>query len=403
MAKESSTSIRIQERRKQLIRLFIRHGSLSKNDIFKLTRYSISTVISTVDDMYSDGIIEINEAEVSPASIGRKAVFYSLSASYGYSVGVDINSDTLSVTLIDFKKETVNSIKWRIPSSVSTLREIIDHIPALIDAVCAPLDKPRLLCIGVAAPGLVDFKEGRIIYYSRFRAEHDTDIASVLRERYCCPVYLDKSLNCLATAYKEHEQRPLNDMILISIRTGVGMSCILNGSIYRGANGMAGEIGHMLLPSFSPTYIGSKTGSLDAEVSIYSITRKLDAVFGEFKDEDGQPMSMAQKMDVFIRMVRDKQPNAIRILDEICFYLGYAVNQVINLLNPSDVLFYGEITQCGDIFLEHLNSYIAADELRPNFRSVNLGIAELSRNAFAEGAAYYAFDCFLSPGSSANY
>ena len=77
----------------------------------------------------------------------------------------------------------------------------------------------------------------------------------------------------------------------------------------------------------------------------------MDALLGAFEDENGNPMNTAKKIELFVRLVKDNQPDCVRILDEICYHLSYAVNQVINLFNPSDVLFYGEVTQCGSFLL----------------------------------------------------
>ena len=69
----------------------------------------------------------------------------------------------------------------------------------------------------------------------------------------------------------------------------------------------------------------------------------------------------------------------------------------INLFNPSDVLFYGEVTQCGSVFIDHLKNYLDESNLNPSLCPVNLAIADLSAFAFAEGAAYYALDQFFQP------
>lgn len=362
-----------------------------------MTKYSISTVISTVDDLNQDGLIE--PCGSNPAAIGRPALFYSLNADYGYSVGVDINSNSINVAIINFKRETVRTLHKRIPAEIDSLQEIINLVPGMIDELLASFETaPHLICIGVAAPGLIDIEAGSVIYYSRFSNERNVPVTPTLSGRYNCPVYIDKSLNCLATAYKEQEPgRPLKDMILFSIRTGVGMSCILNGSIYRGATGQAGEIGHIRLPNSTALCKCKKIGCLDAEVSIYSITKKMDAILGTLEDENGNPMTTAKKMELFVRLVKENQPDCVRILDEICYHLSYAVNQVINLFNPSDVLFYGEVTQCGPTFIDHLKNYLDENTMNPSLRPVNLAIADLSSFAFAEGAAYYALDQFFQP------
>lgn len=396
MSKLSATAQRVLERRKQVIRLITEHGDLSKNDIFKMTRYSISTVISTVDELYADGAI-LPSGTGAP-SVGRPAQLYTLNPDYGYCIGVDINSSSVNISMLNFRRETVKQLHVRVDAV--TLNQIILSVPELIQKLLDDFPTPpRILSIGVAAPGIIDTEAGTIVHYSRFDGERNVPVTAMLQERFHCPVYIDKSLNCLATAYKQQlTDHPLKNMVLFSIRTGVGMSCILDGEIYRGATGQAGEIGHMRLPNSTALCKCKKVGCLDAEVSIYSITQKLDAIY-PLRDENGEELSMARKMDFFLTQVQNGQPECLRILDEICYHLSYAVSFVINLLNPSDIFFYGEITQCGDLFLERLRGYMDSSTLCPGGNPISLGIASLSKFAFSEGAAYYALDNYLKQES----
>lgn len=395
MGKTSSAAQRIQARRKQIVRLFYEHGNLSKNDIFKMTRYSFSTVISTVDAMCADGIIV--PAESGQGNVGRPALYYSLRPDYGYTVGVDINASSVTLSLVDFRREAVRTLSRPIPSGKPSLQAVIEWIPALTGELTAGISPMSLLCVGVAAPGLIDRDTGRILRYAPFPEEENIELVSFLESQFHCRVFIDKSLNCLATAYKKTCPHKLDNMLLISMRTGVGMSSILNGSIYHGSNGLAGEIGSMRLPGVSAGLHNAGGRTLDTELSIYSIARKLDAVFGETTGENGEPLSAGGKVDLFVELVKNGQPDCIRILDALCYDLGYCVSQVIHLLDPSDVLFYGELTQCGDVFLEHLKQYITSQGSGPQPR---LGIANLSRYAFAEGAAYFALEQYLQPNAA---
>lgn len=396
MGKVSSAARRIQDRRKQVISLFHGNGNLSKNDIFKMTRYSFSTVISTVDDMCADGLLQSVESPQS--SVGRPAVYYSLYPDYGYVLGIDINASHVNIALCNFHRQVIRTSANPIPKEKQSLPAIIAWIPELIDGMLSEFrPSPRILCIGVAGPGLVDQNSGRILRYSRFPQDKNVEVSSLLESRYGCPVYMDKSLNCLAVAYKESSPHKLDNMLLISMRTGVGMSSILDGKIYHGANGLAGEIGSMRIPGITGGMNHLGAGTLDSELSIDSIAQKLDAVFGESLGENGLPMTPAQKVSRFAELVKENQPDCIRILDEVCYNLGHCVSQLIHLLDPSDVLFYGEITQCGEVFLAHLRSYLTAQSHNPQLPRI--AIADLSRFAFAEGAAYFAFERYLMPST----
>lgn len=395
LKKLTAAKRRVIHRKGLIMELIRSHGHLSKNNLYKLLEYSISTIISTVDDMYREGII--CKDGISNSSVGRPAVYYTLNADYGYTIGIDINAGSIHLVLINLKRETVCSVSDSFSQPKITLAEITQRVLEMLDEILRSFSKrPRILCIGVSAPGLIDIHSGKILYYSYFPNEQQFPIVEILSERYNCPIYIEKSLNCLAVAFMEHSNKEARDIILVSIRTGVGMSFLLNGSIYRGHTGQAGEIGHLRLPNSTSVCKCGKIGCLDSEVSIYAIIKKMDALLGKTTGDDNQKLSAAVKIAKFVEFVNANQPDCVHILDEICYFLGYAVSQLINLFNPSDILFYGEITQCGQIFLDHLEKYVDINHLTPNFQPANLSIVDLSNYAFADGAAYYALDTLIS-------
>ena len=391
MSKTSSVDVRKLNRRKQIINLIKEHGRLSKNEIARLTRYSISTVIATVDELRQDGVIEV--IATGQTSAGRPPVYYSLCSDYGYSVGIDFNSESIHIAVINMRRETVYTVEERMEKSEDSIKNIVPRAKDLLDRLLSRIPGRKVvLCIGIASPGPFDYQAMRLLYYTQ-----SVDIVTPFAEHYHCPVYADNNLNCLATAYKERAERPISNMILIGMRAGVGMSCIINGNIYKGYSGQAGAIGHTRLPGSTALCKCGKVGCLDAELSFYAITRKMEALLGESRHENGQPLSTTEKMELFIRRAREGQPDCLHVLDECCYYLSLSVTQIINLFNPSDIFFYGELTQCGEVFLDFLRKYLDKKYLNGSPQSISMSLTTLSGFAFAEGAGYYAFDRFFSP------
>ncbi len=391
MTKISNAEVRKLNRRKQIVNLIKEHGKLSKNELAKLTHNSISTVIAAVDELHQDGVIE--QSGIGQASAGRPPVYYSLRSDYGYSVGIDFNSESIHIAVINLRRENVYTVEQRMEKSQDSIKDIVPRAQQLLDQVLSAIPGQKvILCIGIASPGPFDFHAKRLLYYTQ-----SVDILTPFAERYHCPVYANNNLNCLALAYKERAEKPINNMILIGMRAGVGMSCILDGNIFTGYSGQAGAIGHTRLPVSTAVCKCGKIGCLDAELSIYAITRKMEALLGETRDENGQLMPTTQKMDLFVQRVREGQPDCLHVLDESCYYLSLSVTQIINLFNPSDLFFYGEITQCGEIFLDYLRKYLDQKYLNDSLQHVSLSLTTLSEFAFAEGAAYYALDQYFSP------
>lgn len=392
MEKTSVIDLRKLNRKKQIINLLKQHGQLSKNDIAKMTRHSISTVIAAVDELFEEGLIE--QCGVGQVSVGRPPVFYTLRADYGYSIGIDFNSESIHVSLSNMSRQITHSIQRRLRTAPMPIREIIAQALKLCEDLLSQFEKrPSILCVGISSPGPLDASTKRLNYYSLSPDEQNIDLFSPFAERFECPVYVDKNLNCLAVAYKNRTSTPTQNMILVGIRAGVGASCILDGNIYRGAGGDAGNIGHTRVPGSAKLCKCGKVGCLDAELSIYAITRKMDNLLGEAVSDNGTPLSVAEKMALFVQRVRHSQPDCLRILDECCYYLSQSVDMLANLFNPSNISFYGEITQCGQIFIDNLVKYMPASTLS----SMTLSLTSLSQYAFAEGAALFALDQYFTP------
>ena len=166
-----------------------------------------------------------------------------------YAIGIDVGGTNIKVGLFD---QNMNAIKYLQTLTDTELEadQMMDH---LADQVRRLLDQTHLTSenirgVGAAFPSFIDYKSGVVVETSNIIALNDLPARDMLAERLDLPVYLDNDANAAALA--EHAMgagRGHDDLIYVTISTGIGGALILNGKLYRGMHGMAGEIGHMFI------------------------------------------------------------------------------------------------------------------------------------------------------------
>lgn len=190
------------------------------------------------------------------------------------------------------------------------------------------------------------------------------------------PVHLENNSNAMALAYKW--LRPDSGdatSVLIYIRSGVRMSCIMGTALYKGHSHTAGEIGHTRVNGGSRYCPCGKQGCLDTEVSENALRVKiLEGVgagrFGPLWEMAGRKEEQVN-IQLFTRSVQAGHADSLTLLDEVCGYLGDSLAQIVNMLNPSKIIFNTRYNDLGELFfsriqqaLEERAIYLALQELK---------------------------------------
>jgi glucokinase len=270
----------------------------------------------------------------------------------GQLIGVDVGGTKISVAALTEGGIDEASI---MPTTHSGGRALIDEIVQGVESARGP----ATAAVGVGVPSVVEFATGRVKSSVNIELA-DVPLRMVLQERLGLPVFVDNDANCaaLAEAY-DGERMVTRDIVMFTVGTGIGGGIVLNGRIYRGATGAAGEIGHTLIgldlergaPARGPF---PQRGSLESLAS----GRALDALGAEFARE--QPQSAlgreaedhpVQGPDVVAKAKRGDEDACalIRILGE---RLGVGIANAINVFDPELVVIGGGVTTAGELLLE---------------------------------------------------
>lgn len=333
-----------------------RHGMLSRADIARITGLSRSTISTLVADLHARGFVierEEDQAARRPA-LGRPPVLLRLDPSAGIAAGVDFDHACVRVAVSDLSRTVVAEgyedldVDHDAARALALAEDLLNH--ALDEAGVEP---ERLLGVGVAIAAPVDPVHGRIHPSSILADWTDVDVASALGDRLGVPVHMDNDANLGALAEVTlGAGRNARAALYVQLSSGIGAGLIVDGRPYRGASGMAGEIGHV---SVDPGGLACRCGGRGCLETVASSTAVRDAAAAAA----GRDLDVAE----VVALARNGDAACLEVLAGAGREVGRVLGEVCNVLNPEMVVVGGDLTAAGDLVLCPLREALEATAL----------------------------------------
>lgn len=305
--------------------------------------------------------------------------------------GVDLGGTKILTVLADRSGRVLARVK--VPTGARRGRDpvidtIVDSVQEVVRQSGAPFSAVR--AVGVGAPGPLDQDRG-VVFLAPNLGWRDVPLGAILGERLGMPVWLENDANLAALG--EHSYgagRGESHMVYITVSTGVGGGIILDGRVYRGAGGGAGEIGHMTVAPGGPVCNCGNDGCLEAVASGTAIARRARALVddgrgaGILAAAGGDPDRVSARAVAGAAAAGDAE--ALVIMRDAGRYLGLAVAGVINLLNPSAVVLGGGVMQSGAVLWDAMLEEVRRRALDSSLAAVRVTRGSLGGDAGALGA-----------------
>lgn len=370
-----------------VLECIMKRGPITKRDLQAETGLSWGSISNITNELLHKRVV--TECKSTDSVIGRIPVKLDINGRENLIVGLDINIEGLTAVLIDLKCRVLNERRAGIARNEPAA--ILEQVKQLVNEliVDSHIGKPGLLGIGVAMQGAVDVTRGLSIFSPHFLNWNNVPIGSILEQEFDLPVYVEHDPNCMALAERWlGEAREVVSLLFLRLAMGIGMSIIINGEIYRGADGSAGEFGHTIINPGGPRCTCGNNGCLEAYASGSSILRKavegvtlgrapvMSALAGGKTDFD---------LDLVIAAARQDDAYAKGLFEEAGAYLGVGISNLINIFNPDLVIISGKMAQCGELYLNRTQQ-VASEKAWKSSR-INLAFSKLENNAAAIGAA----------------
>lgn len=360
----------------QILQALRDHGHVSQRRIGEVTGLDKATVSTVVAQLASFGLITRSPAPSSGRQ-GRPEVALSIPQSAGVVVGVLLEPGRIDLIASDM----AGQVRQR--DSIAGASDVdlaLGRLADGIDTISRRFSPAPLLAVGVGVPALIDSK-GWLLQAPNL-GWRDLPIAGLLAERLPMPVLVENDTKAAAVAERRFGScRAIDDFIYVTAHSGVGGALYFGGSLYRGASGLAGEIGHIeVVPDGRPCGCGAR-GCLEAYLSEPALQRQL---VGRRLDDGG--------MEGFARLASAGEPDICALLADAGHHLAKALAGLVNALNPERVVLGGDLALIAPYILPACRRQLEALALPSLRRDLAIEPSPLGRDAVAMGGVALAIE-----------
>ena len=363
-------------------------GGIARVEIARRMNLTRAAVTAIVNDLLSTGLIR--EAGGINVHSGRPPVVLEMDPARGFVIGIDFGASHLSILMGDLGANILEEIE--IPININdgpnTCIDQADHL--LRDLlVKSGRELHEILAIGVGVPGPIVSDEGLVLAPPIMPGWDRFPIRDTLEKMWGCPVSLsnDSELGVLGE-WAAGAGRGEQNLAYIKIGTGIGAGLLLDGQIYRGVTGSAGEIGHLTIDENGPLCACGNHGCLEAIAGGTAI-----ALQAQEAARKGQRTQLSSIKPIEAITARDVAAAARlgdlvaqQILTHAGTYVGIAIAGMVNIFNPGMVIIGGGVAQSGDILLEPIRLAVQRRSLPVATRAVRITTAMLGRRSSSMGA-----------------
>ncbi|MGI9554167.1 MAG: ROK family protein, partial [Thermodesulfobacteriota bacterium] len=274
----------------------------------------------------------------------------------------------------------------------SDAREGIDKLVQNLVSFIDQFKEIKPSAIGIGIPGIINQKEGNLTQAPNISGVYDFPIVKVLEDKLSSttPIVIENDASSAAAGeFWKGSCKDSNSMIMLTIGTGLGGGIILNKQLWRGEDGMAGEIGHMIIDPNGPECNCGSNGCLESFVSAEALRRIVrNSPSLRAKTVNTEPDHIPEKIR---DLALEGDDEAIKIWLDFGRYLGMGITSLINLLNVDSIVIGGGLSNAWDLFIDSTGSEIKKRALEGPKTNLNIFKAELGDDAGIFGSAYLAF------------
>jgi glucokinase len=309
-------------------------------------------------------------------------------------VGVDMGGTKLLAGVLDAQLR----VHHRVRRQLSGLQaQALLDVAAEAALEACELAGGDVAAVGFGIPALIDRRSGRAVVAVNLPMDN-VPFADLMAERLGLPVFVDNDANLAALAeHRAGAARTASEAVMLTIGTGIGGGLILGGSLYRGAVGAAGELGHVVIDADGPRCQGNcpNRGCVEALASGTALEREAARVAAERpRSALGRALAAGRPLagPLVSELAHDGDPAAIEVLRLVGTRLGVAVANLVNIFNPQVVVIGGGVIGAGELLLGPLRAEVARRALPPSRDVVSIVGAHFGVEAGMIGAGVLALE-----------
>ncbi len=333
--------------RMNVLNILKRHGPVSRQELAAITGLTGPAITGIVKELLAIGFV--NEAGLGISQGGRKPIQLEINPEAGYVFGVEVTRHEVSMGMANLTADPV--LLQRRAVDMSAPAAGIDNFARAIGAAARMADrKGRLLALGIAFPGLIDVDAGVVKRSVNLGpAWSGYPIRTVLEERLGVKVFIENNSNAAALAERWFgECADCRDLVYINWGEGISAGVLTDERILQGYRGYAGEIGHIVIQEGGPLCNCGNRGCLEAICGIPALERKVAGELPFIRADDPireRAVAGRAAIEDIIDCAGVEGSYCADLMRQVARYVGYAVADVVNILNPQAVFLGGRMAR----------------------------------------------------------
>ena len=383
-----------------LLDLIRQRGTATRAELVEQTGWKRTVLSQRLAELMDIGLV--SEAGTGRSTGGRAPREVRFRREAGAVVGVNLGATSIDISVTDLAGEPLATYEeaWDIARGP---KATLDRVETLIEQIVtdSPVSQADIVGIGVGLPGPVESATGRPISPPIMPGWNNYPVRDRLAGHFGVDVVVDNEVNTMALG--EHRAglaRGVDNFVFVKVGTGVGAGIFAHGLLYRGADGAAGDIGHIAVEGGSTVLCRcGRYGCLEAYAGGAALARQAQEAA-----ETGESKYLAERLSASDGPLSAEDissgasagdPVCLRLLHQAAWRLGQAMSGCVNFFNPALIVFGGGVSRAGDLLLPGIRQAVLELSLPLATRNLRVDITRLGDTAGTIGAAFAVIDELL--------
>jgi len=371
-----------------LLNLIRGHDPISRPRLAALSGLSQVTVIKITNNLLEHQLIL--EKEYAESTGGRRAGLLEINPEGGFAIGLIPQQNSLHGVILNLNNDLVFSRQWNV-TFCGNYPQMIELVSQCVEEMWheSGISKEKTIGVGFGVAGLIDAEHGICIDSWRMNWQN-VEISRPLEERLGIPVFLDNDINCLAIYEKLFGQgQAYKHFLVVGIGSGVGLGIVINGNLYRGAFGGAGEFGHTVVTTEGRLCECGNHGCLEAYISDRGISKNHREYVSATAYSLAGEISELTAFEI-VERAKNGEEAAIAAIQRVGILLGVSIANLVNIFNPECIILSGPNTdaciQAGDLLLEPMHQVLKRHTFSRIDKDLRFTVERLGFESWARGA-----------------
>jgi len=374
-----------QHNRDLVLKTIFEHESVSRAEIARLTQLTRATVSDMVSSLLEEGLVE--EVGFGESIGGKAPILLSLVADSRYLIGLNLAQDKFIGAVVNLRGEIKETVE--IPVDDSDGEQALEYVYRILDQLTQKGWKP-LVGIGIGTPGLVNTQEGVVVNAVNLDWQ-DLPLAHLLETRYSLPVSVlnDSQATAIGEFVYGAGHPSEGNLIVVTVKHGIGAGILINGRLFQGDGGGAGEIGHVVVQENGSLCRCGKYGCLETVASTRAIIERANSLVPEYSNSELAKNPKNITLNALEVACQTDDPLAKRVVTEAACYLGTSLANLISVLNIEKIVLTGDMPCFGEVWLGAVREAMMQAALTRMAQNTQLETGSLEFRACILGASAF--------------